>query len=147
DTQNMLEKMKVIVIQAPMNDDNIFRTIGVKKAASISLFHEKDQQSLYVLMNLEKFSQREKTKLRFKKLLIHIEDNRYRRELLSFLRKIDHFSFQVEVLNVYEEMAKRFWKYHQSIFETKKDVHLLVVGYDMRSEEHTSELQSRFDLV
>src|SRR5699024_4023970 len=107
DTQNMLEKMKVIVIQAPMNDDNIFRTIGVKKAASISLFHEKDQQSLYVLMNLEKFSQREKTKLRFKKLLIHIEDNRYRRELLSFLRKIDHFSFQVEVLNVYEEMAKR----------------------------------------
>ena len=144
DTQNMLEKMKVIVIQAPMNDDNIFRTIGVKKAASISLFHEKDQQSLYVLMNLEKFSQREKTKLRFKKLLIHIEDNRYRRELLSFLRKIDHFSFQVEVLNVYEEMAKRFWKYHQSIFETKKDVHLLVVGYDMFGRQITSEAERTY---
>src|SRR5699024_8749186 len=55
ETQNMLEEMKVIVIQASLNDENIFRISGAKKAVSISLFHENDQDSLYTLMNLEKF--------------------------------------------------------------------------------------------
>src|SRR5699024_7224170 len=38
ETQNMLDEMKVIVIQASLNDENIFRISGAKKAVSISLF-------------------------------------------------------------------------------------------------------------
>ena len=147
DTQNMLEKMKVIVIQAPMDNRDIFKTIGVKKAESMSLFHERDQQSLDVLMNLEKFSQIEKVHLRLTKLLIHIEDYRYRRELLSFLEKIDHFSFHVEVINVYEEMARQFWRKHQSIFQLTDDVHMLVVGYDAFGKQLISEAEKTFQQI
>src|SRR5699024_359439 len=89
ETHNMLEAMKVIVIQASLNDENIFRISGAKKAVSISLFHENDQDSLYTLMNLEKFSQKENIQFTFKKLLIHIEDNRYKTELISFLEKVE----------------------------------------------------------
>jgi len=77
--------------------------------------------------------------LRCKKLLIHIEDNRYRTELISFLEKIDHFSFKVEVINVYEEMARRFWKNHYEIFEEQNDIHLLVVGYDSFGKQIVAE--------
>src|SRR5690625_6196190 len=54
------------------------------------------------------------TLFRSKKLLIHIEESRYKTELMAFLEKVEHFSFPVEVINVYEEVAKRFWKYHQT---------------------------------
>src|SRR5699024_1773039 len=106
ETQNMLEDMKVIVIQATIHDEDIFRICGAKKAESISLFHEKDQESLYILMSLEEFAQKERIQLTFKKLLIHIEDSRYKSELISFLEKVEHFSFPVEVINIYEEVAR-----------------------------------------
>src|SRR5699024_5784533 len=67
ETQNMLEDMKVIVIQAPINDENIFQMCGAKKAESISLFHPEDQESLYTLMNLEQFSRNKNIQLDFKK--------------------------------------------------------------------------------
>jgi|SRR5690625_2415447 len=139
ETQNMLEEMKVIVIQAPINDEDIFRVCSAKKAESISLFHENDQESLYVLMNLEKFSQNKNIKLSFVKLLIHIEDNRYKTELISFLEKVEHFSFPVEVINVYEEVARRFWMQHSYIFKEQKDAHVLVVGYDSLGKQIVSE--------
>lgn len=139
--QNMLEAMKVIVIQSPINDENIFRVCGAKKAQSISLFHPKDQDSLYILMNLEKFSRNKKIKLTFKRLIIHIEDNHYKIELLSFLEKVEHFSFPVEVINVYEEVARRFWNCHQSIFEEQNDIHMLVVGYNAFGKQIVSEAE------
>jgi len=139
--QNMLEAMKVIVIQSPINDENIFRVCGAKKAQSISLFHPKDQDSLYTLMNLEKFSRNKKIKLTFKRLIIHIEDNHYKIELLSFLEKVEHFSFPVEVINVYEEVARRFWNCHQSIFEEQNDIHMLVVGYNAFGKQIVSEAE------
>lgn len=144
ETQNMLEEMKVIVIQASLNDENIFRISGAKKAASITLFHEKDQDSLYTLMNLEKFSQKENIQLTFKKLLIHIEDNRYKTELISFLKKVEHFSFPVEIMNVYEEVAKRFWKSHSYILEEQTDTHLLIVGYDSLGRQIASEAEKAY---
>src|SRR5699024_8207497 len=97
--------------------ENIFRISGAKKAVSISLFHENDQDSLYTLMNLEKFSQKENIQFTFKKLLIHIEDNRYKTELISFLEKVDHFSFLDEIMNVYEEMDCLFVMSHSYILE------------------------------
>src|SRR5699024_8086532 len=130
ETQNMLDEMKVIVIQASLNDENIFRISGAKKAVSISLFHENDQGSLYTLMNLQKSTQKENIQFTFKKLQIHIEDNRYKTELISFAEKVEHFSFPVEIMNVYEQVAKRFWKSHPYILEEQADTHLLIVGYD-----------------
>src|SRR5699024_6927479 len=144
ETQNMLEEMKVIVIQASLNEENIFRICGAKKASSISFFHEKDQDSLYLLMNLEKFSQKEKIQFTFKKLLIHIEDNRYKTELISFLEKVEHFSFPVEIINVYEEVAKRFWRYHPYILEEQEDTHLLIVGYDSLGRQIVSEAEKAY---
>src|SRR5699024_9988285 len=99
----------------------------------------KDQESLYILMNLEKFAQKERIQLTFKKLLIHIEDSRYKSELISFLEKVEHFSFPVEVINVYEEVAKRFWKQHHQIFEEEKDINLLIVGYDALGKQMAAE--------
>src|SRR5699024_2376868 len=66
------------------------------------------------------------------------------RELLSFLEKIDHFSFHVEVINVYEEMARQFWRKHQSIFQLTDDVHMLVVGYDAFGKQLISEAEKAF---
>lgn len=141
ETQNMLEEMKVIVIQSPINDEDIFRVCGAKKAQSISLFHPKDQESLYTLMNLEKFSRYKKVQLRFNRLIIHIEDNHYKVELLSFLEKVEHFSFPVEVINVYEEVARRFWNRHQCIFEEQDDIHVLLVGYNAFGKQIVSEAE------
>jgi len=148
ETQNMLEDMKVIVIQAPINDENIFQMCGAKKAESISLFHPEDQESLYTLMNLEQFSRNKNIQLDFKKLIIHIEDDHYKGELISFLEKVEHFPFSVEVLNVYEEMARRFWSRHQYVFEEQDDIHMLLVGYNAFGKQIVSEaekvlLQSR----
>src|SRR5699024_12484598 len=141
ETQNMLDEMKVIVIQASLNDENIFRISGAKKAVSISLSHENDQDSLYTLMNLEKFSQQENIQFTFKKLLIHIEDNRYKTDLISFLEKVEHFSFPVEIMNVYEEVAKRFWKSHPYILEEQADTHLIIVGYNALGRQISSEAE------
>src|SRR5699024_1542993 len=63
-------------------------------------------------------------------LLIHIEDNRYKKELISFLDKVDHFSFPVEAINVYEEVATRLWRTHKHIFTEPEDIHIMIVGYD-----------------
>src|SRR5690625_2092420 len=141
ETQNMLEQMKVIVIQASINDEDIFQMCGAEKAESISLFHEKDQDSLYVLMNLEKYARHKNIQLTFTKLLIHIEDNRFKTELISFLEKVEHFSFPVEVINVYEEVSKRFWKQHQYIFKQQKDIHVLIVGYNSFGKQIVSEAE------
>src|SRR5699024_12576620 len=127
---NMSVEIKVINIQDSLYDENIFRISRANKAVSISLFHEINQDSLYTLMYLEKFSQKENIQFTFNKLLIHIEDNRYKTELISFLEKVEHFSFPVEIMNVYEEVAKRFWKSHPYILEEQTDTHLLIVGYD-----------------
>lgn len=140
-TQNMLEDMKVIVIQAPIRDETIFQVTGVKKAASISLFHPSDQDSLTVLMNLEKFAREKNIQLSFKKLLIHIDDNRYKAELNSFLEKVEHFSFPVEVINVYEALAKRFWKQHLSLFEEPRPYHFLIVGYHALGKQIVQEAE------
>src|SRR5699024_3352607 len=123
ETQNMLEEMKVIVIQASSDDETVFRQCGAKKAASISLFHQHDQESLNVLMRLEKFARARDIQFSFNKVLIHIEDNRYKTELKSFLEKVEHFSFPVEVVNVYEEVARRFWRTHKQIFTEQDDIH------------------------
>src|SRR5699024_9705820 len=144
ETQNMLDEMKVIVIQASLNDENIFRISGAKKAVSISLFHENDQDSLYTLMNLKKISQKDNIQFTLKKLLIHIEDNRYKTELISFLEKVEHFSFTVEIMNVYEEVAKRFWKSHPYILEEQTDTHLLIVGYDALGRQIASEAERAY---
>ena len=130
ETQNMLEEMKVIVIQSSIDDEDVFRICGAKKATSISLFHEKDQESLHTLMQLERYAQQKHISLTLKKLMIHIEESRYKTELIAFLEKVEHFSFPVEVINVYEEVAKRFWKYHQTVFEEEADIHLLIIGYE-----------------
>src|SRR5699024_12588613 len=87
-------------------------------------------ESLHTLMQLERYTQQKHTSLTLKKLMIHIEENRYKTELIAFLEKVEHFSFPVEVINVYEEVAKRFWKYHQTVFEEEADIHLLIIGYE-----------------
>src|SRR5699024_4263357 len=80
ETQNMLEEMKVIVIQSSIDDEDVFRICGAKKAASISLFHNKDQESLHTLMQLERHAKQKQFSLTLKKLLIHIEESRYKTE-------------------------------------------------------------------
>src|SRR5699024_2050722 len=102
---------------------------GVKKAKSISLFHPGDRESLFVLMNLEKYARQKKLTLNMDKVIIELEDNRYKMELLSFLEKVEYFSFPVEVINVYEAVARNFWKYHQEILQTTNEIHFLIVGY------------------
>src|SRR5699024_1729799 len=98
----------------------------------------------YTLMNLEKFSQKENIQFTFKKLLIHIEDNRYKTELISFLEKVEHFSFPVEILNVYEELAKRFWKSHPYILEEQTDTHLVIGEYDVLGRKSASEVERAY---
>lgn len=166
ETENMLNAMDVIVIQAPINDANIFHVTGAKRAKSISLFHEKDQDSLYVLMSLEKYVRAKQLSLNVKKLIIHLEDNRYQAELMSFLQNVEHFSFPVEVINVYEAVAKQFWHNHEAIFagdvtdgvrlsdapssmpvsdaatvDAATDVHLLVIGYDSFGKQLVMEAE------
>src|SRR5699024_774401 len=139
ETQNMLEDMNVSVVQATINEKDLFHVCAAKKAASISLLHEKDQDSLYVLMKIEEFARKEKAPLALKKLLIHMEENHYKKELTSFLNEVEHFSFPVEVVNVYEEIAKRFWKKHPLVIEGEKATHLLIVGYDNLGQQIAAE--------
>src|SRR5699024_11010513 len=77
--------------------------------------------------------------LALKKLLIHMEENHYKKELTSFLNEVEHFSFPVEVVNVYEEIAKRFWKKHPLVIEGEKATHLLIVGYDNLGQQIAAE--------
>lgn len=142
DTENMLNTMDVITIQAQTHDETIFKETGARKAKSISLFHEKDQDSLYVLMNLEKYARREKVKLALDKLIIHLEDNRYQTELMDFLENVNHFSFPVQVMNVYEEVAKEFWKDHEEIFAKEHPVHLLMVGFNVFGRQLAFEAEA-----
>lgn len=139
ETENMLEEMNVLIIQSDMTDENAFRASGVKKAVSVSLFHEKDKDSLYLLMKLEEYAKKQKSQLSLQKALVHIEENRYKDELISFLRNVEHFSFAVEVINVYEEIARKFWKRHDSIIKENNKAHLLVVGYGALGKQMVSE--------
>ena len=143
ETQSMLEEMKVIVIQSSIDDEDVFRICGVKKAASISLFHEKDQESLHTLMQLERYAQQKHISFTLNKLMIHIEESRYKAELIAFLEKVEHFSFPVEVMNVYEEVAKRFWKYHQTVFEGQADIHMLIIGYEAFGQRLAQEARKK----
>lgn len=122
-----LEDMKVFVMLAPIHDEHIFSKVAAKKATSILLFHEKDRDSLYVLMELEKFTRGMTSEI--EKVVIHLENYRYRRELASFVNNIEHFSFPVVTMNVYEAMASQFWENHASILHTTENPHLLMVGY------------------
>lgn len=122
-----LEEMKVLVLLAPVHEGNIFSKVAAQKAQSILLFHEKDRDSLYVLMELEEFTRRVTSKI--KKVLIHLENYRYRRELTAFVKNMEHFSFPVVTMNVYEAMAEQFWKNHAKILEKPDKLHLLMVGY------------------
>src|SRR5699024_7699371 len=77
------------------------------------------------------------------KLMIHIEESRYKAELIAFLEKVEHFSFPVEVMNVYEEVAKRFWKYHQTVFEGQADIHMLIIGYEAFGQRLAQEARKK----
>lgn len=144
ETHNMLEGMKVIVIQAPTTDEDIFQVCGARRAESISLFHERDQDSLYILMNLERFSRNKNIQLQLKKIIIHIEDERYKRDLSSFLKKVEHFSFPIKIINVYEEVARVFWQNHPLIIQKQKDIHILIVGYDSFGRQIASEAEKSY---
>src|SRR5699024_12381184 len=63
----------------------------------------------------------------------------YKIELTSFLNEVEPFSFPVEVVNVYEEIAKRFWKKHPLVIEGEKATHLLIVGYDNLGQQIAAE--------
>jgi len=145
DTQNMLEQMKIIVIQAPIDDERVFHLCAAKKASSITLFHKEDQDSLSLLMNLQKFSQTENIELRFSRLLIHIEDNRFKLALKTFLEEVEHFSGQVMMMNVYEEVAKKFWRNHSHIFDN--DAHLLIVGFNQLGEQISAIAQEEHSQI
>src|SRR5699024_6606966 len=61
--------------------------------------------------------------------IVQVENERYQSELISFFKKVEHFSFPVEVINVYEEIAKRFWQSHKAILENDSRLNFLLVGY------------------
>lgn len=144
ETQNMLETMKVLVIQAPLNDEHIFKVCGITKAKSVSIFYENDQNNLYILLKLEQFFQDLTVQRIFKKLIIHIEEHHYKAELISFLKTVNLIPAPTKVINVYEEVAKRFWKKHQAVFQHGNDVHLLVVGHDSFGKQIISEAEKSF---
>src|SRR5699024_3877227 len=75
-------------------------------------------------------------------LVIHLEDNRYQRELMDFLENVNHFSFPVEVMNVYEEVAKIFWDKHEHIFAQEHPVHLLMVGFNVFGRQLAFEAEA-----
>jgi len=130
ETENMLEQMKVTVIHASIKDENVFQISGIKRAKSVSLFHDNDQESLYVLMHLDEYIRKKNFQSTVKKVIVQIENERYQSELVSFLNKVEHFSFPVEIINVYEEIAKRFWQNHENILEDDSNLNFLVVGYE-----------------
>lgn len=127
--------MKVIIVQATTMDHTLFRKCGVRKAKSISLFHLKDRESLRVLMRLETYAQASRMSFRTKKVLIHVEASRFKYELQSFLKGVEHFSFPVQIMNVYETIAKKFWQDHTSQFKQFDQLNLLVVGYNALGKE------------
>lgn len=141
--QNMLEDMKVIVIQSSIKDDNIFQTLGVKRAKSLALFHPNDRESLYVLMHLDQYIRRKKINTQVKKVIIQIENEPYQEELTSFLARVEHFAFPVEIMNVYEEVARRFWEQHERILKSKEVLHFLIVGYESLGRQLALATQKR----
>lgn len=128
-----LEEMKVVVMLAPIHDVQIFSKVSAKKAKSILLFHEKDRDSLYVLMELEQFTKQVTSEI--EKVVIHLENYRYRRELAAFVKNIEHFSFPVVTMNVYEAMATQFWESHATLLQTTENPHLLMLGYGEMGEQ------------
>src|SRR5699024_5949265 len=100
ETENMLEKMKVTVIHASIKDENVFQMSGVKRAKSVSLFHDNDQESLYILMHLDEYIRKKDIQSTVEKFIVQVENERYQSELVSFFKKVEHFSFPVEVINV-----------------------------------------------
>src|SRR5699024_3951472 len=62
----------------------------------------------------------------------------------SFLEKVEHFSFPVEIMNVYEEVAKRFWQSPPYVLEEQADTHLLIVGYDALGRQIASETEKAY---
>src|SRR5699024_2487183 len=103
---------------------------GVKRAKSVSLFHDNDQESLYVLMHLDKYIREKDIQSTVEKVIVQVENERYQSELISFLKKVEHFSFPVEIMNVYEEIAKRFWQSHEAVLEKDSRLNFLLVSYE-----------------
>lgn len=141
ETENQLEAMKVLMIQTSLNEENVFRLCSANKAKSISIFFPEDQANLYILLKLEQFFQHQKVQHTLKKILIHIEDARYKVELRSFLETVHYIPVEVKVFNVCEEVAKRFWEKHPLILEQSESAHLLIVGYDILGKAIAEEAE------
>src|SRR5699024_11372454 len=103
-----LEELRVISLQTAIHDQTLFSKSAIHKAKSVILFEEKDEDSLYTLMELENVVERQQKPMRLQKLIIHLENVRYQKELTSFIENMEGFSFHVEMINVYNMLSVKF---------------------------------------
>src|SRR5699024_12215424 len=112
-----------------IHDQTRFTKSVIHKAKAVVLFHEKDSDSLYTLMELENYAQKDPTRFQLKKLIIHLENVRYRNELTTFIEDMEGFSFSVEIMNIYDQLARKFWSEHGSFLQAEEALQLLIIGY------------------
>src|SRR5699024_5626951 len=89
ESQSILDSWKVMTLKEETPSDVIFKKCSLHKAKSITLFHEKDRDSLYVLMKLEEYIKSKPKSWSLNKVLVHIEDARYKKELKAFLEHVE----------------------------------------------------------
>ncbi|MEJ8777955.1 NAD-binding protein [Pseudogracilibacillus sp. ICA-222130] len=145
DAIQRLEEMGVIVLPTAIHDQTIFSKSAVHKAKSVLLFEEKDQDSLYTLMELENFVERHKKPMPLQKLIIHLENVRYQKELTSFIENMEGFSFHVEIINVYHMLSVKFWQEHEHIFTKSKRLDVLVVGNGKIGTQMVAEAEKMYE--
>ena len=147
DAIQRLEEMGVIVLQTAIHDQTIFSKSAIHKAKSVILFEEKDEDSLYTLMELENVVERQQKPMRLQKLIIHLENVRYQKELTSFIENMEGFSFHVEMINVYNMLSVKFWQEHEHLFTKSERLDLLVVGNGKIGTEMIAEAEKMYEKV
>src|SRR5699024_11255990 len=99
------------------------------------------------IIELDNILELQQNQIILQKLIIHLENVRYQKELTSFIENMEGFSFHVEMINVYNMLSVKFWREHEHLFRKSERLDLLVVGNGKIGTEMVAEAEKMYEKV
>lgn len=128
-----LEDLKIVVIRATNNEENIYTKCGLERAKNVILFYEKDMDNLNALMEIDYYFENNSTFHLDLSLFIHLKKAASRRLLteLEQGRSGEGRSFHVQPINVYDQFVDHLFATYPLVQEKdpKQFPHVLVIGF------------------
>lgn len=124
-----LEDLKIVVVRATNNEENIYTKCGLERAEKVVLFHEKDIDNLNALMKIDYFIENKSITNIDVSLFIHLKKTASRR-LLTELEQGRERSFHVQRINVYDQFVDHLFDMYPLVQEeSEHPLHVLIVGF------------------